>query len=1365
MKTGILRCLALLLLVAAGCEVDPLSQRPVPKVGMVFISGSLNDEDIHTLDDIDDSDVTTESLAVDGVDPSSGAPAGGETVFVAGRGFQKGVEVWFDDAQSPDVFFVNSKKLRVVTPAHAIGFADIAVRWPGGKTKILPSGFLYKTDLAVKSVQPTLGPIAGGTPVTVTGSGFSDGLKLIFGRRAALDVVVVDETTVFAVTPPGESAGPADVFVSHLGAVAEGKGAFTYAVEPLLTHVEPAAGPTGGGQTARLLGKWLGPVTHVRFGDQDATIVAVESNSVTVTVPPGEEGPSDVLAAGTWGWSALAGGYLYFDPAAPASGVVAVIPADGPEAGGNLATVFGCDLVQGMVSAVRFGKSPAEIVGVHQDQCSLVVRVPPGKGNVTVEVDSGGKKFSKPSAYSYVPGPQVLEVQPDAGAASGGTHVHIFGQGFGPEAQILFGPMPAGSVKFVSPQELEAVTPPGSPGLVDVTVVSLSGTARLEDGFLYGVANPEVWLVTPNYGSQAGGTFVEVVGAGFHQGSKVRFCDLQATGVKAVGYGTLRVYTPPHLPGTCDVTVETPQGSAVLPFAYSYFDPTAWDGGTWGPSIDGAVNVTVFDAYQWEPLEGATVILGSNPETPFQGKTDPNGQVTLSGPGLAGPVDVHVTKPEHDAASVIRFDAENVTVYLIPFYPPSTGPPPDPPPSLLPGGVKGRVAGLGKYVVVPPGDCKNKKAAPGDLCSPCVEDSDCLSGAACLPLTKSGKYCSRPCTKDEDCGTGYMCAAAGTAGPHCTPSLGRRTAFCEISTTSIFQSMYDIKAKDEVDPDGKHWKYELTDTRLGEVAVICLGGYVDNDTGEFHALAMGVKRHVNVPPGTVVPDQNIWLNIPLTRTLRLRMDDPPTFKNFEGVYRVEAWLDFGSDGYFLLPGRFEGLVPEDIRLESMPVELSGDLYDTEYIFYSGAYTNVSDSTPYSIVYMAGIHEFTDSSVVTLEQDAFQPLAGAPAEVALYATAPGKQGEIVVGEKGKVFLAKGGAFYQLPSVTSENLNSVFGFPDGSLVAVGDNGVVVRYDGTKWDLAGSVTDMPLKSVWGSDPGDLIAVGHHRLATWYQGKWHVDLVSFDLTGVSGTGPDDVWVVGLGGQLLHGDGTGFSIKEQFTKDDLLAVRAFADGRVLAVGRGVAYLKTGSDWKSLGLAQGFVASSIFGESADDFHLAGAAGQVARYEKGIGFTYLDAPDNLQVYALFRDDLDRLVGVGTPALLLTPFIPFPRFQMPKDNGKQGECGAACPSGYLKWYYEGDDKPISLHTINITEKYGSSMWRFVVNGDVRQIALPPFHLILGYTPLTGEEKRLRIYSAYNPEFSIDFFDFYDLGTLSWTSWAYDMIAFDIAPEGTF
>ena len=70
--------------------------------------------------------------------------------------------------------------------------------------------------------------------------------------------------------------------------------------------------------------------------------------------------------------------------------------------------------------------------------------------------------------------------------------------------------------------------------------------------------------------------------------------------------------------------------------------------------------------------------------------------------------------------------------------------------------------------------------------------------------------------------------------------------------------------------------------------------------------------------------------------------------------------------------------------------------------------------------------------------------------------------------------------------------------------------------------------------------------------------------------------------------------------------------------------------------------------------------------------------------------------------------------------------------------------------------------MVDGAVSDVLLPDFHAMVGVSPFTPAEKRLRIYSAHSPGFKIGNFDYSDLGTLSWRSWAYDMITFDPKPE---
>ena len=1345
-----IRCTLLLasLITLVACEVDPLADRHLPQVGTSFTSSTGQVPDVYTMDDAG-PELPAGERGIEHAEPDSGSPAGGEIVFLHGWGFEKGVSVFFNDTPAIDVFYVNSKKLRLETPPHSLGAVDIAVQWPDGKVKLLPSGYLYDAHLSITGIEPSSGPIAGGTPLTVTGTGFTEEARLVVGTRLALKVQVLDENTLVAISPPGIEGGAADIIVSSLAGVSVFKDGFTFTVRPRLDGLLPAIGPTAGGNQVELRGKWLSPVTEVWFGSAKATFLEAKNDRVTVTAPSGTTGYVDILVNGTWGFDALSNGYFYYDDA---QNLLTLVPDSGPEHGGTLATLAGCDLPH-VLTKVTFGGEEAQILGNHPTECAVVVAVPPGTGSVEVQAWSEDGPVTFPQTYDYYPTVTVDGVTPQVGPADGGTKIVVTGTHFTDGMQVLVGPLAAAEVVFVSETEIEATTPPGSPGLADITVVSAKGSAVRKAAFLYTVKEPEVWAITPNYGSRAGGTFIEILGAGFTQDAMVFIGENLATGTKVKSYGLIQSYAPPNAVGTYDLTVSVSVGQADLAGAYSYFDPTSSYGGTWGPAIDGAVNVTVFEAGEWGPLEGASVILGTDPKTQYKGTTDANGHITFSGPGLTGPVDIHATKKEHDAASYVNVDAENATLYLIPLYPPSTGPtePVEIPP---PGEVAGQIVGLDKYLVVPPGDCKNKVAGAGELCSPCIADNDCSDAGLCLPLGKSGKYCTSGCEPADQlpCPAGYMCGAVGTEGPHCVPALGEKAVRCQLSTSSIYSYLGSNDVVEGIpSADGKKMAYGLSNTRLGEVAIVCLGGWADADTGEFHPLTMGVKRHVNIAPGADLKDQNIWLNIPLTRTLRLRMDDPPAFDEYGGSYRVTAYLDFGSDGYFRLPGDFEGTEPEDVMLESLPAELSGEIYDASYLIYAGAYSNTYDDTPYSNLIVNELTELEETSVARLSEGAFVTDFSAPRDEALFTGWTNANGSYVFGGHGHTFLYKDGSYYQLPSVVDEPLYDVYGFPDQSMFAVGGHGVVVHYDGLAWSLLGSATDRTLKGVWGSDPDDLHAVGRHRIVSFYEGEWHEQKVSQALNDVWGNSPDNVWAVGDAGALLRYDGISWHSTPAPTSADLEAVHVFADGRLLVAGDGEAWGRIGTVWTDLGLKDGFHIRTLAVLSDTEFYATGPGQEVAHWTAESGFDYLPTPANVQLNGLLATADQSLLALGTPALLLTPMIPFPIQLSPQDEGQLDAL-------LLGWAFDGNAEPITLHNISITQKTGRSLWRLVVDGERTSVPLPDFTQLIGVNPLPPGAKRLRIHCAFAPEFSINSFDLSALSTSLWTSWSYDMIAFD-------
>jgi hypothetical protein len=114
-----------------------------------------------------------------------------------------------------------------------------------------------------------------------------------------------------------------------------------------------------------------------------------------------------------------------------------------------------------------------------------------GIGGVAPEVardlaDVAAALESIESALSLRASPvTVAGVTPGAGPAGGGTRVRITGSHLLQGASVSFGGAAARDVLVASLTEIQATTPPGTAGAVDVVVNTLAGSTRLARGFTY----------------------------------------------------------------------------------------------------------------------------------------------------------------------------------------------------------------------------------------------------------------------------------------------------------------------------------------------------------------------------------------------------------------------------------------------------------------------------------------------------------------------------------------------------------------------------------------------------------------------------------------------------------------------------------------------------------------------------------------------------------------------------------------------------------------------------------------------------------------------------------------------------------------
>ena len=197
--------------------------------------------------------LTGDAPTVAGVTPAVGPMAGGTAVTITGTGFDGGATVTIGGVAATGVTVVNATSITATTGAHAAGAVDVAVTNPDTQTGTLANGFTYQAPApTVTNVTPALGSTAGGTAVTITGTGFVAGATVTIGGVATTGVTVVSATSITATTG-AHGAGAVDVVVTNpdtqTGMLT---GGFTYEAAPPVTYTRYfAEGATAGSSTRR----------------------------------------------------------------------------------------------------------------------------------------------------------------------------------------------------------------------------------------------------------------------------------------------------------------------------------------------------------------------------------------------------------------------------------------------------------------------------------------------------------------------------------------------------------------------------------------------------------------------------------------------------------------------------------------------------------------------------------------------------------------------------------------------------------------------------------------------------------------------------------------------------------------------------------------------------------------------------------------------------------------------------------------------------------------------------------------------------------------------------------------------------------
>lgn len=515
-----------------------------------------------------------------------------------------------------------------------------------------------------------------------------------------------------------------------------------------------------------------------------------------------------------------------------------------------------------------------------------------GAGNPLIEdgVDAAGGLDLTDSGFTRTDAdlgdPFAIDgLTPSHGPFTGGTNARIAGRGFSSKIHVFVGgiEVPPASLLASDPTRAAIVTPPGTPGFVDVRILDdvTQKERTLKNGFFY-----DALVVQPSSGATSGGTRVAITGSGtsFGAGTKVKIDGKECGSLVVTSPTRLECLTPTGTPGAKDVVVEG-AGAGVLQAreAFTYSDSTdGYRGGLSGGVLSGRVKVLAFDSMTGSPVADAYVIAGSSIATGITKRTSPLGVTEID--GIVGDkVTVTVAAKCLQPMTFVDVPVDTVTVYLDPVLDIACAKG-DPPSG---GGGGGRYGGI----------------IEGELVFPGVAEFQKL-GWTTVPLP------TRP--------------------------TERRAAYVFEASTSPNGSFQLPSASEAITPDSPGalgYTYSIV-TFPGNATIYVVAGLEDRSESppRFVPYAMGVARGVTVPAQTRVQGVDIKMDVLFDHQVTMAPEPPAPGPLGPDRFNGGIAVTLGASGFAILP-QMERVVPLPapgtvpfVGVPSLDRALSGEAY-------------------------------------------------------------------------------------------------------------------------------------------------------------------------------------------------------------------------------------------------------------------------------------------------------------------------------------------------------------------------------------------------------------------------------------------------------
>ena len=617
---------------------------------------------------------TYASPNVTGMTPNSGPITGSTSVTVTGTDLNQVTSVSVGTGTGT-ITSQNATTIVFTTPVNLTA-AGVPVVLNGPGTNTTAAGtFTYNLGINLPPVSlamnPSTGPIAGGTPITILGVNLGTPTDVQFGGVSGTNFSF-SLGTINVTTPQGIAAGDVPVTILYTGGVTQTllANTFTYTgAAATLGTPTPGSGPTTGGTSVTLTGTGFTPNSVVYIDGVPVLTTYNSSTSLTFSTTIHARGSAPITVV-TNGVTASGASFTY--ASTPLNAVAT--PLTSSTAGGTSVTVTGTGLAD--VASVLIGGNTVNTITAQSNTSLTFVTPAHAAGIVTITLQGAFGTSLLPNLFVYTAAaPNITSVNPASGPQDGGYTVTLTGTGFENTLVILVGGLPATNVTVVNSTTVTFRMPAGlQPGPVTILVTTTGGTDTVT--FTYGAA-ATVSSISPISGPAAGGTTVTVTGTGFTGANSVTIGGTVVNNITVVNNTTITFLTPQHSAGTAQVVVNGDGGDSTQVAIFTYLaanlSPTITVMSPGIGTVDGGTQVTI---YGTGFLLANSVTFGGVAATNISVVN--NTTIIATTPAhAAGSVNVIVTTPVGSSTSVtasqFTYVAAN-TVPVIDTMTPRSGP-------------------------------------------------------------------------------------------------------------------------------------------------------------------------------------------------------------------------------------------------------------------------------------------------------------------------------------------------------------------------------------------------------------------------------------------------------------------------------------------------------------------------------------------------------------------------------------------------------------------------------------------------------------------------------------------------------------------